>query len=298
VFAADLALLAITLLWGVSFTVTKDLLAGLPTPALLALRFALAAGALLALRPRALRGASAQAWRVGLALGAVLYGSFVLQTLGLAGTTPARSAFLTASYVFLVPLLGYAIGRERVGCGVALGALLATAGLALLTRPEVTAEVRRGDVLSALCALGFAVHILGLGRFAGRVPAGSLALTQILGASALALLAGVVHDPRALSPAAFARIGAGAWAGIAFLGLGCTALAYFVQTWAQSRTSAARAALIFALEPAFAALVSVALGREHLGLPELAGGGLIVAGVALSELLRGPEEARRDATER
>jgi drug/metabolite transporter (DMT)-like permease len=294
VFAADLALLGITLLWGVSFTVTKDLLEDLPTPTLLALRFALAAAALLALRPRALALAGAGAWRAGLALGAILYGSFVLQTLGLAGTTPARSAFLTASYVFLVPLLGYAFGRERVGRGVAIGALLATAGLALLTRPEVTAEVRRGDVLSALCALGFAVHILGLGRVAGRVPAGPLALTQILGASALALLAGLLHDPAALAPAAFTRVGAGAWAGIAFLGLGCTALAYFVQTWAQSRTSAARAALIFALEPAFAALVSVALGREHLGIAELAGGGLIVAGVVVSEWIREPAEARRD----
>jgi drug/metabolite transporter (DMT)-like permease len=297
VFAADLALLAITLLWGVSFTVTKDLLAGLPAPTLLALRFALAAGALLALRPRAVRGAGADSWRAGLALGAILYGSFVLQTLGLAGTTPARSAFLTASYVFLVPLLGYAFGRQRVGRGVGIGALLATAGLALLTRPEVTAEVRRGDVLSALCALGFAVHILGLGRIAGRVPAAPLALTQILGASALALLAGLVHDPRALSPVAFARIGAGAWAGVAFLGLGCTALAYFVQTWAQARTSAARAALIFALEPVFAALVSVALGREHLGPAELGGGVLVVAGVALSELLRGPEETPRKGAE-
>jgi drug/metabolite transporter (DMT)-like permease len=297
VFAADLALLGITLLWGVSFTVTKDLLAGLPTPTLLALRFALGAGALLALRPRTLAGTGASAWRAGAVLGAILYGSFVLQTLGLADTTPARSAFLTASYVFLVPLLGYAFGRERVGRGVGIGAVLATVGLALLTRPEVTAEVRRGDVLSALCALGFAVHILGLARVAGRVPTGALALAQILAASALALVVGVVHDPRAFSPASFARIGAGAWGGVAFLGLGCTALAYFVQTWAQSRTSAARAALIFALEPAFAALVSVALGREHLGASELAGGGLIVAGVALSELLGSPDEARREAPE-
>jgi drug/metabolite transporter (DMT)-like permease len=288
VFAADLALLAITLLWGVSFTVTKDLLAGLPTHTLLALRFALAAAAFLALRPGAVRRASAEAWRAGLLLGAVLYGSFVLQTLGLAQTTPARSAFLTASYVFLVPLLGYAFGRERVGRGVAWGALLATLGLALLTRPEVTAEVRRGDVLSALCALGFAVHILGLGRVARHAPAGELALTQLLGAGGCALLASALQGAAGLAPEALLRIEARAWAGLAFLGLGCTALAYFVQTWAQARTSAARAALIFALEPAFAALVSVALGRERFGAAEMLGGGLIVAGVALAEALRGP----------
>ena len=288
--AADLALIGITLLWGLSFTVTKDLLAGLSPLGLLALRFALGAAALLALRPAALGRTDARTWRLGMLLGAVLYASFVLQTLGLARTTPARSAFLTAGYVFLVPLLGYAFGRERVGRGVAWGALLATAGLALLTRPEVTAEVRRGDVLSALCALGFALHILGLGWLAGRVPASELALTQILGAAGLAALVGFVHDPAGLAPGALRTIGAPAWAGIAFLGFGCTALAYFVQTWAQGRTSASRAALIFALEPAFAALVSVALARERLGAAEIAGGALIVAGVGLAEALRNPVE--------
>lgn len=245
-FAADLALLGITLLWAVSFSVTKELLVGLPTPTLLALRFALAAAALLALRPRTLRDASPAAWGAGLLLGAILYGGFVLQTLGLADTTPARSAFLTASYVFIVPLLGFACFRERPGRGVAGGALLATAGLVLLTRPEVSAEVRRGDVLSALWAVGFALHILGLGRVAVRVPATSLALTQVLGAAALALGAALLQEPSSLAPAALARIGPAAWGGVAFLGLGCTALAYFVQTWAQARTGPARVALIFA----------------------------------------------------
>ena len=212
----------------------------------------------------------------------------MLQTVGLAGTTPARSAFLTASYVFIVPLLGLAAFGERPGRGVGAGAVLATVGLALLTRPEVTAAVRRGDVLSALCALGFAVHILALGRLAGRASAADLALTQVVAAGGFALAASLLVDGAAGVPAALARLDAGAWAGIAFLGAGCTALAYFVQTWAQRRTPAARAALIFTLEPAVAALVSVALGRERLGWSEVLGGGLILAGVILAEMMRPP----------
>ena len=120
------------------------------------------------------------------------------------------------------------------------------------------------------------------------MPASELALTQILGAAGLAALVGCLRDPAGLAPGALMAIAAPAWAGIAFLGLGCTALAYFVQTWAQGRTSASRAALIFSLEPAFAALVSVALARERLGAAEIAGGGLIVAGVALAEVMRSP----------
>jgi drug/metabolite transporter (DMT)-like permease len=286
VFAADLALLAITVLWGASFVVTKDLLGELSPHLLLAARFAVAGVLLAALRPRALLRSSAAAWRVGLLLGLALYASFVLQTVGLAQTTPARSAFLTASYVFLVPLFARLLFGERVGAGVGLGALLATAGLALLTRPEVTAQVRRGDVLSALCAVGFAVHILALGRLAGRAPAGELALTQVVAAAACFFAASLALDGPDGAAAALGRLSARGWAGLAFLGAGCTALAYFVQTWAQRRTPAARAALIFTLEPAVAAAISVVLARERLGAGEALGGGLIVAGVVAAEVLR------------
>jgi drug/metabolite transporter (DMT)-like permease len=282
-YAADLALLGITLLWGLSFVVVKDVLREVPPPVLLALRFALAAAALAALRPGALRRAGAPAWRAGAVLGAALAAAFALQTLGLAHTTPSRSAFLTAAYVLLVPLLGFAFGRERVGRGVAVGALLATLGLALLTHPDVGAEVRRGDALSALSALGFALHILGLAHVASRVPAAELALTQLLAAALLLGVAAAVLDPAGLAPEALAAIPAPAWLGIVFLGLACTTLAYFVQTWAQRRTPPARAALLFALEPAFAAAFSVALGRERLGALEVLGGALIVAGVAFGE---------------
>jgi drug/metabolite transporter (DMT)-like permease len=147
----------------------------------------------------------------------------------------------------------------------------------------VGAEIRRGDVLSAFCALGFAVHILGLGRVASRVPAAELALTQLVAAALLLAAAALALDPAGLAPRALGAISAGAWAGIAYLGLACTTLAYFVQTWAQQRTPAARAALLFSLEPAFAAMASVALGRERLGVPEVLGGALIVAGVAWAE---------------
>jgi drug/metabolite transporter (DMT)-like permease len=280
--SADLALIAVAALWGVSFSVTAALLPAVPPHVLLALRFALATAALAVLRPRALLGAGAAAWRAGAVLGLCLYTGFAFQTFGLAHTTPARSAFLTASYVFLVPLLGFAFGRERVGAAVAGGALLASVGLALLTGPDVSAEVRRGDLLSALCALGFALHLIGLGRYAGRIPSDVLAATQLAVVTVLALAASLAFEPPRLA------LPAAAWAGIAYLALGCTTLAYAVQTWAQRTTPPARAALIFALEPAFAALVSVGLGREWLEPREALGGALIVAGVALGEALRAP----------
>lgn len=278
---SDLALVAVAALWGASFSVTAALLPALPPLTLIALRFALALAAFAALRPRALLRAGAPAWRAGAVLGAFLYTGFVLQTVGLAHTTPARSAFLTASYVLIVPLLGLALLRERVGGPVLLGAVVATLGLALLTGPEVSVHVRRGDVLSALCAVAFALHLLALGRYAGRVPTDALAVTQIAVVALLALAGSLAFEVTRLD------LGARTWAGIAYLALACTTLAYWVQTAAQRSTPPARAALIFALEPVFAALVSVGLGRERLGAREVLGGGLVVAGVAIGEVLRG-----------
>ena len=287
-FAADLALVAMTLLWGASFLVTKDLLAAIPPDVLIALRFALSAAALALVRPRAILRPDRRVWRAGLVLGAALYLSFALQTFGLAYTTPARSAFLTAGYVFLVPLLGWIFARQRVGLGVGVGAVLATIGLALLTGPDVDAGIRRGDVLSLLCALGFAVHILLLGRLAPGLPAVELALAQMTVAAALALAASAFGGAARLAPGA---LGTDVLGAVAFLSLGCTALAYLVQTWAQRTTPAARAALIFALEPAFAAIFSVSLGRETLTPLAVLGCILIGLGVLAAEGLRRPEPA-------
>ncbi len=74
------------------------------------------------------------------------------------------------------------------------------------------------------------------------------------------------------------------WWAVVYTGVLSTAVCLLAQTWAQARTSAVRAALIFALEPVFAAIWSVALGRERLGSRELAGGTLIVLGIVAAEL--------------
>jgi drug/metabolite transporter (DMT)-like permease len=113
-----------------------------------------------------------------------------------------------------------------------------------------------------------------------------------LAATQLAVVALLAFAGSLAFPAPRPALDATAWAGIAYLAFGCTTLAYAVQTWAQRYTPPSRAALIFALEPAFAALVSVGLGRERLGPRELLGGVLIVAGVAVGEALRAPAAGR------
>jgi drug/metabolite transporter (DMT)-like permease len=279
---ADLALLVLTLLWGTTFHFVKRVLEVASPGGYLAARFAVA-GLVLGLAWLVRRDRPGAGFlRHGLLLGTFMLLGFVLQTLGLRGTTPARSGFLTGLSVVIVPVVArFAMGRRVRGPAWA-GVALAVAGLALLSRPlagGLDPAVRLGDALTVGCALAFALQIVFTSEWSPRHPLVPFVLLQVLvtfaGAAALAVAEGPV-----LAPGGAVRL-AGT---VAFTGVGMTAVAFLVMNWAQRRTTAVRAALIFSLEPVAAALFSHFYGGEPLAPAEWAGGALIVVGVVAGEL--------------
>lgn len=289
---AELVLLGVTLAWGASFVVVKGALATLGTHWLLVLRFALAAGVLAALfRRRAfdLGAADARvAWRAALAIGALLWAAFALQTAGLAYTTPARSGFITATYVAMVPVLGRVFLQRALSPRLGMAVAAALAGLYLLTDPR-GAGPNLGDALTLLGALGFAAHMLALDRWARALATPGLAFVQMATVAALSL-------PFALWQGAAPRaLGGGVLAAVAYLGLVCSAGAFLGQTFGQRHTTPVRAALIFSLESLFAALLSVAAGVETLTALQWLGGCLLVCGVVVGELPEAEEPAASEA---
>ncbi|MFB1479996.1 DMT family transporter [Corallococcus sp. RDP092CA] len=278
---ADGALVLLTVFWGLTFVVVKDALAFADPFTFLTLRFLVGAAVLGALA----RGRMFAPGIVprGLLLGAVLFLCFALQTVGLTDTTPSRAAFLTGLNVLFVPLMSMVLLKRLPRWGTAVGVVLAAVGLYWLTRPTEEAlpgdvgGLRLGDWLSFGCAVAYAGHILLTERFATKDNALGLVAVQLAGVAALSAL-GLPFVERKLewTPQ---LVGA-----VLACGVLASALAILVQTWGQARTSAVRAALIFALEPVFASAYSVAVGREVLGLKEWLGGALIVVGVFASEL--------------
>jgi drug/metabolite transporter (DMT)-like permease len=293
---ADLALLLLTLGWGTSFQLVKGVLEVSPPGLFLAARFGVATlvlGAVLAVRrPRIGAGFL---WH-GLLLGLFMAAGFVLQTVGLQYTTPARSAFLTGLCVLLVPFQArFALGRP-VRASAWVGVALAVVGLAVLTGPLAGglggpgSAVRLGDALSAGCAIAFALQIAYTAEWAPRHPVVPLTLVQVLVTCLGAALLLPVLGGAGIRPG-----GGGRFAGTVLVtGVFLTAGAFFLQNWGQRRTTAVRAALIFSLEPVFAALFSNLYGGQALGPAEWAGGGLMVLGVLTGEL-GGALEARRAA---
>jgi drug/metabolite transporter (DMT)-like permease len=278
---SDLALLVLTLLWGTTFHYVKLVLEIASPAVFLAARFGAAAAVLgavwLVRRDRPGPGFFRHAFLLGL----VMFSGFALQTLGLGMTTPARSGFLTGLSVLVVPFIArFALGRP-VRAASWGGVALAVAGLALLARPfggELSATLT-GDVLTFGCAFAFALQIVFTSEWAPRHPLVTFVLAQVLVTLVGAVLLVGTEQPF-LRPDGVARF-AGT---VAFTGIAMTAGAFFVMNWAQRRTSAVRAALIFSLEPVAAALFSHLYGGAPLAPTEWAGGALIVLGVVAGEV--------------
>lgn len=271
-FFPELVLLAVTALWGTTFVIVKDALADASPLAFLAVRFAIAAAAAFAF---ALAARSKIPWRPGLLVGVVLFAAYFFQTAGLAEIAPSRSAFLTGLYVVFVPFASrIVLGRWPARAAV-LGVALAAAGLFVLTRPDTTGGFTLGDLLTLGCAFSYAFHITLTQRFAAG-GAGFVAVQMAVVAGLSWLSFPVVPHHLHFTSAVII--------GVVVCGLFASALAINLQTWGQGKTSAVRAAIIFSLEPAFAAFTSYFAGREPLTVSTLVGGGLIMAGVLAAEL--------------
>ena len=285
---ADLALVLIAFIWGATFIVVKRALPDISTVLFLAIRFAIAAVLLAAVFRGRWIPAREQVWptfRRGAILGACLMTGYVLQTLGLEQTTASKAGFITGFYIPLVPfLLIFVIRNGRFEANwpkpvETLGILMASAGVILMTLPDERLNVSRGDLLVLASTFAYAVQIILLGRWSGKIPFESLTVIQIgAGAMLAALAIPFVDSPARLSvtgPVVFAVLSSAVLA---------TALAFGLQSWAQQHTTPTRTALIFALEPVFAWLAAFAAEGEKLSPGAAWGGVAILAGILLVEL--------------
>lgn len=266
------SLVLITIIWGTTFVVVKEALDTIPVALLLALRFTLAT--LMLVWARFERKAIVPA----LILGVLSFVGFASQTIGLSITSASNAAFITGLSVILTPILGALFWGKRLAPRVFLAAVVALAGLALMTLRDGVASVNVGDVWVLLTALTYALYIVYLGEIAGKVRATSLVMMQHI---PMALLAWLWAAPQAhLLPS----VPLGTYLAIVYLAVVATALVGLLQTYAQRVVPAHVAALIFVLEPAFAALFAYLLLGEQLGTWGLLGAGLMLVAMLVAEL--------------
>jgi drug/metabolite transporter (DMT)-like permease len=273
---AELALVGVAAVWGATFTVMQDGIEHLPVLTFLGYRFTAAALLVAPFVRRELRAMTAAAFRAGLAMGVFLTAGYVLQTFALAHTSASNAGFITGLFVVFTPLLAALVLRERIGLVAWAAAIVSALGLYLLSG---THGFNGGDGLALLCALAFAAHILVTSRGARSHPVGGLLVVQlgVCGSFCLAAaaFAGDLAVPR----------GGSVWSALVVTAVFASAVAYFVQTYAQRHAPPARTALILASEPAFAGLFGWLLAGDHLSAVAWLGALLIMAAIVAVEVI-------------
>jgi drug/metabolite transporter (DMT)-like permease len=302
---AYLLMLFVVAVWGSTFVLIKGALADATPAAFNLARMVLAFAVLAVAYHRYWRAIRAWHFGAGAVVGLCLATGYQFQTIGLARTTPSKSAFITGLVVVLVPLLSAfrflrPPGAHRPRWNAYAGAALAFIGILLLTAPAVASSastsglgaiagllpdlssMNLGDVLTFGCAIGFAFHCIALGHVSPRIPFQPLALLQV-GFCAVFM---TISLPFIETP--HIRWTSGIFVALAIAAVLATAAAFSIQSWAQSILPSTHTALIMTMEPVFAWITSFLIMGERLGARPASGAVLILAGIALTELVPQP----------
>ena len=270
-----LALVGVTAIWGVTFVQVQNAIALYPLFAFLAVRFAISSLVLAPFAVGSLRRLPRRGYAVGVCVGALLATAYGFQTAGLELTTVASTGFITGLYVVFTPLLALALFGTSVPRALWLGIGLAVIGLLFLN--GVPGGSTLGNALVLANAVFQALQITAMERYAPRYDARALTFLQMATSAAafiaIALSRGELEMPH----------GSTVWGALVVTGVFAGALGYFIATWVQARTTAARAALVFTLEAPFAALAGVLLADEVLGWAGWIGCGVMMAAILVAE---------------
>ncbi|MBN2304784.1 MAG: DMT family transporter [Anaerolineae bacterium] len=274
---ADGSLGFVALIWGSTFVMVQNALDAVDPLTFVAWRFILAAVFMTALFYRRARNVTRDEIKAGALIGVWLTCGYIFQTVGLQHTTTAKAGFITGLSVVIVPALATVLLRRPPGRGPVLGILAATVGLGVLTLNR-NLSVQTGDLWVLACAFAFALHITSVAHFSPRCDPVRLAIIQIAAVGVLGTGAAFLFESPTLD------LPASTWGVIAFTGVAATALAFGLQVYVQRFTTPTHTALIFSLEPVFAALFGWLWASEILGAKELIGCGLILLGMVIAEL--------------
>lgn len=259
----------VTAVWGWTFVLVKDAITQYPTLPFLEIRFALA---LIVMAILVRRLPTRRELRLGLMVGVVLAAGYLTQTVGLGMTSPGNAGLITGLFVVFTPLLNRIFGAP-IRWWTWIAAAISLGGLVMLTGGP--SGMGAGDLLVLACAALFALHIVLLGRWSPGMPAAPLAMVQ-MAACVVLFSAGGTWSLRPPS--------GGVWFAIVITGVFASALAFYIQTWAQAFISPNRTALILATEPAWALVAAVVLAGQRLGLLQAIGAALVLAAIVGHEL--------------
>lgn len=280
---SDAALVGLALMWGTSHVVTKEILAAHSPAFYTSLRFGIAAICFALVFSGHLRRANLRQVKQGVLLGLLSFTGIAFYVLGLNFTQASKAGFITGLYLVFTPLIGFLFFKNKTTRDHLVGLVVAIGGFTLLSFPRNGEAINWGDVLVLLAAVAWASHIAATSAFASSGDVRALAAFQVMTVAALALTVlfvfrslGMETRPNPIDRQFLWQIG--------YMAVMVTFVAALLQTWAQSRVNPTHAVILYALEPATAAVFAYYVFGETLSFWRGVGAALIVFGVMLSRL--------------
>jgi drug/metabolite transporter (DMT)-like permease len=281
---SSIALMAVAAIWGGAFLSMKGTLERLDVNSFLAWRFLIATLLLILIRPSVLKKIDLPFFKKGVILGIFLSSGYIFQSFGLTLTTVSNTGFITGLYVVLTPIVAAVILRKNISLVEWFAVLVATIGLALLSLNGL--QFGLGEFLVLISALLFAFHIVGLGEWSKGLDAYALTVLQLGTCAVVTFLASFKSGFKAPPDS-------GVWWSIIYTAIFATALAFIVQTWAQSFIAPSTVGVILAAEVVFAAGLGIWFLNEPVTLRIALGGLLVLASMYLIILLDQRKESAK-----
>jgi len=283
---ASLALLSAAVIWGSSFLLVRNTVDSMPVHYLLVFRFTLATALLSFVMRKKLPGINREIVKHGVILGVMLYGTYVLQALGVSSialgeqaTTAGRSAFLACVYCVLTPFVFWFISKKKPDRYSVIAAFLCILGIGILVLSADGTGILTGDLLVLASSFCSALHIVYLGKFLKHSDAMRLTIIQFVTVAVISLAIALAFEP---FPVEATR---GAWASAIYLGIFCTAVALALQNFGQKHAHPNSSALLLSLEGPFGVLFAATFGGadERLTFRSVVGFAIILCAIVTSE---------------
>ncbi|WP_026581143.1 DMT family transporter [Bacillus sp. J33] len=284
---ADVSLLLVAFVWGSTFVLVQSAIAFLEPFSFNGVRFFLAAlllgGWLVLFEKKQLVQMNKKLLASGVIMGLFLFVGYAFQTAGLLYTTSSKAGFITGLSVVMVPVFSFMLLKVKPGMNAITGVSVATAGLYLLTMTDKV-SLNIGDALVFVCAVGFALHIIFTGKYSSKYPALLLTVIQIATVAILSMVFALFTENWQQAFQLEVLLKGNVLGALIVTSLFATAIAFFAQTTFQKYTTPTRVALIFAMEPVFAAATGFIWANERLSYSAVIGCLLIFAGMVFAEI--------------
>lgn len=254
---ADLSLLLVAIIWGSSFVVIKNALDYINPVYILVLRFALSSVLMAFVFWKRFREINKKDIKAGAIIGFFLFLAFLTQTIGLKYTTVSKQAFITASYVVIVPFFYWGITKKKPDIYEFVAAILCLIGIGLLSLEEGL-SINLGDGLTMVCAVFFALHIISIEYFAKDHDPIILTIVQFAVAAIFSFIVVLIFNIK------LGSFGKEVGFSILYVAVVSTLIAFGIQNVAQKYTSSTHTAIILSMESVFGSIFSVLLLGDKL----------------------------------